>query len=65
MKFELVADTNSIKFTEKVNELLTNGWSLHGNTFTRDGFYEERDGVDSRSVQVNYRPLFCQALTKM
>jgi hypothetical protein len=64
MKFELIADTNSTKFTEKINSLLSDGWNLHGPTFTRSGFYEERDSADGSQVQVNHRPLFCQALTK-
>ncbi len=64
MEYKLIADTNSIKLSEQVTTALNDGWTLHGDTFTRAGFYEERERGEGRPSEFNYRPLFCQAVVK-
>lgn len=64
MEFKLIADTNSTKFSEQVSLHLSEGWELYGVTFTRDGFYEERERGEGHRGEFNYRPLFCQAVIK-
>lgn len=64
MEYKLIADTNSTKFSEQVNKALEDGFELYGESFTRDGFYEERGRQDGERGEFNYRPLFCQAVVR-
>ena len=65
MEFFLITETNERKFINKVNEYLSKGWKLHGNTFTKT-----KTGIEQIVEDGKYKnypmsvDVLCQAMVK-